>query len=98
MCSFLLVSCGPKKEEKMPSVPEQVEQMNEQQTPATVPANPSVPAQKNGEGLTREQKEKPDTSLMYPEHLGEKAKKDLTPEQQDELEINEDNVMNPFPG
>lgn len=68
-CGFLLVSCGPKKQEEKP--PEQKEAVQ-----------PSVP----------EQKEKPDTSLMYPEHLGPG-----TPQEQ-QLEINEDNVMNPFPG
>ena len=52
----------------------------------------------NHEKQASEQKEKADTSLMYPEKLDEKAKKDLTSQQQEELEINEDNVMNPFPG
>jgi len=40
-----------------------------------------------------EEKEKEDTTLMYPEHLGPPA----TPQEQ-QLEIDEDNVMNPFPG
>lgn len=70
ICAFLLVSCGPKKQEEKP--PEQKEAVQ-----------PSAP----------EQKEKEDTTLMYPEHLGAPA----TPQEQ-ELEINEDNVMNPFPG
>jgi hypothetical protein len=73
MCAFLLVSCGPKKQEEKPA----------EQKEAVKPL---------------EDKENNDTLLMYPEELSEEEKKALTPQEQEELEINEDNVMNPFPG
>lgn len=70
MCSFLLVSCGPKKEEEKPlSPPEQGEQ-------------------------------KSDTLLSYPnnEDLEKQKEGQLPSKQEEELQIDEDNVMNPLPG
>ena len=64
MGSFLLVSCGSKKEENQSTVQQQAE-------PPCV-SQSAVPGQK---------KETP-----------------LTPEEKEQLEINEDNVMTPFPG
>lgn len=70
-CLFLLVACGPKKEEGSPVAQQKAEE------PQSVPPAVIPPA------------------LHTPE---QKHEEELTPEQKEKLEINEDDVMNPFPG
>jgi len=71
-CVFLLVTCGPKKEEGSP-VAQAKEEQPQSAPPVVIPPAPQTPEQKHEEGH-------------------------LTPQQKEELEINEDDVMNPFPG
>jgi len=84
-CSaFILVSCGPKKQEEAPP-PAIQQEMPQQEMPAPIPNNEASVGQP--EMLKK---------LQPPQQKSNQEK--LTPHQKEELEINEDNVMNPFPG